>query len=396
MAKGDILFKNGAVVLNETVLFKSDVLVKDGKIAEVGPDLRRPRAAEVIDATGHNIAPGFIDIHVHGAVGQMFEFADADGYAKVAATLAQFGTTGFLATLAAMPHEQTLAAIKTAREFSRGANGGAKMLGIHAEGPYLNPEMAGAQMVSAMRRPSLTELREYIEAADGLLKIMTLAPELDGGLELISTLKQSGIAAAAGHSNATFQQIKDALAAGLTHVSHTFNAMRGLHHREPGTVGAALAMDLLSVEVICDGHHVAPAVVSILMRCKPRNKVVLITDAVAALGLPEGDHDFLGMPVSVREGAVRLKDTGGLAGSVLTLNTAVKNVFRWFSSAPFGNISLREAFLMASLNPATALGIDGPKGQIAVGKDADIILVDEHFEVKLTMVEGRIAYRRPA
>ncbi len=395
MAKGDTLFKNGVVVLNETVLFKSDVLVKDGKIAEVGPDLRRPRDAELIDATGHNIAPGFIDLHVHGAAGQMFEFADAEGYSKIAASLAKFGTTGFLATLAAMPHEQTLAAIKTVREFSRNA-AGAKMLGIHMEGPYLNPEMAGAQIVAAMRRPSPEETREYIEAAGGLLKIMTLAPELDGALEAISALKQTGVVAAVGHSNATFQQIRDALSAGLTHVSHTFNAMRGLHHREPGALGAALTMDHLSTEVICDGHHVSPAAVSVLMRCKPRNKVVLITDAVAALGLPEGDHEFLGMPVSVKEGVVRLKETGGLAGSVLTLNKAVKNVFQWFSSIPFANISLREAFLMASLNPATAMGIADSKGQIAIGKDADIILVDEHFDVTLTMVEGRTVYSKIA
>ncbi len=389
MAKGDILFKNGAVVLADTVLFKSDVLVKDGKIAEVGPDLRFPRGAELIDATGRHIAPGFIDLHIHGAAGQMFELANPDGYAQIASTLARFGTTGFVATLAVMPHETTLSAIETAKEFSARRVAGAKMIGVHMEGPYLSPEMAGAQIVSAMRKPSVSELDQYVKASGGLIRIMTLAPELDGALEVISSLRERGIVASAGHSNATFGQIRKAVDAGLTHVSHTFNAMRGLHHREPGVVGAALAMDLLTTELICDGHHVAPAAVSVVMRCKPRDKVVLITDAVAALGLPEGDHDFLGMPVTVKDGAVRLKHSDNLAGSVLTLNVAVKNVFEWF-----GNIPLREVFMMASLNPARVIGIQETKGEISVGKDADIILMDEHFEVTLTMVEGQIVYRR--
>jgi N-acetylglucosamine-6-phosphate deacetylase len=388
MAKGDILLKNGAVALADTVLFKSDVLVKQGKVAEVGPDLRTPRGAEEIDATGRHIAPGFIDLHVHGGVGQMFEFADADGYAKIAETLARSGTTGFLATLAVQPHENTMEAIKTARGFAS-ETGGAKMLGIHMEGPYLNPEAAGAQLTSAMRKPSVEELAEYADAAGDLLKIMTLAPELEGGLELVSALSARGIVAAAGHSNATFNEIREAVQAGLSHVSHTYNAMRPLHHREPGVVGAALVMDLLTTELICDGHHVHPAAAGVVMRCKPRDKIVLISDSVAALGLPEGDHDFLGIPVLVKDGAVRLKDSDNLAGSVLTLDVAIRNLFNWFS-----DIALREIFMMASLNPATVIGIDGSKGRIAVGKDADIILIDEHFNVTLTIVEGRIVHRR--
>lgn len=388
MAKGDILFKNGTVILPDTVLFKSDVLVKEGKIAEVGPDLRLPRGAEVIDATGHNVSPGFIDIHLHGASGQMFELADESGYAQVAETLARYGVTGFLATLSVMPHETTLDAIRTAVSFSKSLRG-AKLLGIHMEGPYLSPEMPGAQLVGAMRTPSTTELEQYLEEAQGLIKVMTLAPELDGALELISLLRERGVVAAAGHTNATFEQIRLAVQEGLTHMAHTFNAMRGLHHRQPGAVGAALVMDLLTTELICDGHHVAPATVDVVLRCKPRDKVVLITDSVAALGLSEGDHDFLGIPVSVKDGTVRLKHSDSLAGSVLTLNKAIKNLFEWFPKIP-----LQQFFLMATLNPARTIGIDNRKGQIAVGMDADIILVDENFKVSLTMVEGQIVYRR--
>jgi len=388
VAKGDILFKNGAVVLADTVLFKSDVLVKEDKIAEVGTDLRVPRGAEVIDASGHHIAPGLIDLHVHGAVGQMFELADEKGYAAIASLLAKNGTTGFLATLSAMPHDNALSAIETAMAFHRN-NIGARMVGIHMEGPYLSPEAAGAQLVPAMRPPSAEEFAEYKKAAGELLKIMTLAPELDGALEFISLLRQHGVVAAVGHSNATFDQIRNAVQAGLTHVTHTFNAMRGLHHREPGVVGAALVMDALTTELICDGHHVHPATVDVVMRCKPRDKIVFISDSVAALGLPEGDHDFLGIPVLVKDGAVRLKNSDNLAGSVLTLNVAIKNVFEWY-----GTIALREIFSMASLNPARVIGIDGSKGQIAVGKDADIILMDEHFDISLTMVEGRVVYKK--
>lgn len=388
MARGDVLFKNGAVVMADTVLFKSDVLVKEGKIAEVGPDLRTPKGAEVIKATGHHIAPGFIDVHIHGAAGHMFEFSDVNGYRAIASMLAEHGTTGFLATIAVLPHENTIDALKTAVAFSH-EEGVAKLLGIHMEGPYLNPEMAGAQLVSAMRQPSEDELRGYVDTAEGLMRLMTIAPELDGALQAVSLLRENGVVVSAGHSNATFEQMRRAVQAGLTHVSHTYNAMRPLHHREPGAVGAALAMDLLSTEVICDGHHVAPAAVDVLLRCKPREKVVLITDAVAALGLPEGDHDFLGMPVEVKGGAVRLKGTQNLAGSVLTQNVAIRNLFAWFPKIP-----LREIFLMASLNPARAVGMGENKGQIAVGKDADIVLMDEQFDVTLTMVEGRIVYRR--
>jgi len=390
VARGDVLFKNGAVVLADTVLFKSDVLVKEGKIAEVGTDLRVPRGAEVIDSTGHHISPGFIDIHIHGAAGHMFEFSDAEGYGAIASTIARHGTTGFLATLAVLPHEGTLSAVKTAMEFARADEGnGAKCVGIHLEGPYLSPEMPGAQNVMAMRGADIREANEYLRAADGMIKLMTLAPEIEGALELIAELRRRGVVSAAGHSNATFEQMRQAVQAGLTHTSHTYNAMRPLHHREPGTVGAALVMDLLSSELIADGHHVAPAAADVLLRCKPRDKVVLITDAVAALGLPEGDHDFLGMPVAVKGGAVRLKGSQNLAGSVLTQDVAIRNLFTWFPKIP-----LREIFLMASLNPAKAIGIEQRKGQIAEGKDADIILVDEHFEVSLTMVEGRIVYRR--
>lgn len=388
MAKGDILFKNGAVVLADTVLFKSDVLVKDGKIAAVGPDLRVPRGAEVVDASGHHIAPGLIDIHIHGALGQMFELADEDGYAKIAALLARSGTTGFLATLAAMPHENALSAIKTAREFSSN-NTGATMLGIHMEGPYLSSEAPGAQLVAALRPPSLKELGEYRKTAGELFKIMTLAPELDGAIEFISELRQHNIVAAVAHSTATFEQMRTAVQAGLSHVVHTYNAMRGLHHREPGVVGAALAMDALTTELICDGHHVHPAAVDVVLRCKPRDKVILISDAVGAMGLPDGDHDFLGIPVSVKDGVVRLKHSNNLAGSVLTLNMAIKNIFEWF-----GTIPLREIFMMASLNPARVIGMADSKGQIAVGKDADIILMDEHFDITLTMIEGRIVFRK--
>jgi N-acetylglucosamine-6-phosphate deacetylase len=387
VAKGDVFFKNGTVVLADTVLFKSDVLVKEGKIAEVGPDLRAPRGAEVIDASGYHIAPGFIDIHIHGATGHLFEFPDGEGYRSIASTIARYGTTGFLATLAVMPHENTLSAVRTAAAFAR-ESGAAKLLGIHMEGPYLSPEMAGAQNVAAMRSPDRRELQEYLDAADGLIRLMTIAPEIDGALEFIPVLRENRIVASAGHSNATFEQMRQAVQAGLTHVSHTYNAMRPLHHREPGTVGAALAMDLLSTELIADGHHVAPAAVDVLLRCKPRDKVVLITDAVA-LGLPEGDHDFLGMPIEVKGGAVRLKGSSNLAGSVLTQNVAIQNLFTWFPKIP-----LREIFQMASFNPARAIGIDERKGQIVVGKDADIILMDEHFEVALTMVEGKVIYRR--
>jgi len=181
MARGDILLKNGAVVLAETVLFKSDVLVKENKIAEVGPDLRTPKGAEVIDASGLHIAPGFIDLHIHGAAGHMFEFSGADGYRTISSTIARHGTTGFLATISALPHENTLSALKAAVEFSPDETG-AKMIGIHLEGPYLSTEMPGAQLLSAIRKPSEAELQGYIEAGAGLVKLMTLAPEVDGAL----------------------------------------------------------------------------------------------------------------------------------------------------------------------------------------------------------------------
>ena len=383
----NLLFHGGDVVTPQGLRQGIDVRVDDGVITHVGPQLSAAGAI-VIDARGLVVAPGFIDIHIHGAGGAMCEVGDPDQQEVISTTLARFGTTGFLATIATLPADALRAAVRSIAS-AAGNESGARILGIHLEGPYLNPLRAGAQAVAWMRAPSIEEFDALQELSGGMIRLITVAPEINGALPFIRAVRERGVIAAAGHSNATQAEMQLAVHAGVTHVTHLFNAMRELHHREPGIAGVALSDDTLSTELICDGHHVSGTAVDLALRCKPTLKAVLVSDAVGALGVPDGEYEMFGMPCVVAGGAVRLKSGGQLAGSCLTLDRAVRNVHRWKPTLPLVNL-----LHSASWAPALTVGLDDQRGTIEPGKEADVVLLDGDLHVVKTFRSGKQVWSR--
>jgi N-acetylglucosamine-6-phosphate deacetylase len=376
-----LLLRGGDVVTPAGVRTGVDVRVDAGVITGVGPSLSAANA-HLIDVRGVLVAPGFIDIHIHGAGGAMVEQGDPDQIAVISRTLARFGTTGFLATIATLAPEPLRAAVRAVAT-AAARESGARILGIHLEGPYLNPCRAGAQAMQWMRAPSIEEFDTLQELSGGLIRLVTIAPEIDGAIPFLRALRDRGVVVSAGHSNATAAEMLLAVDAGVTHVTHLFNAMRELHHREPGIAGVALTDDRLSTELICDGHHLSPAVVDLALRSKPPLQAVLISDAVGALGLPDGDYEMFGVTCVVAGGAVRLKAGGQLAGSCLTLDRALRNLRQWQPRRP-----LADLIHAASWAPARALGLDRQRGTIEAGKQADLVLLDSDLTVQRTWCGG--------
>jgi N-acetylglucosamine-6-phosphate deacetylase len=385
MSEEPLLLRNGRVLAPEGWREPSDVQLAGGCIAEIGTGLA-PRG-RVFDASGLLVVPGFVDIHVHGAAGAMCEEGTPEAIQRISGTLARFGVTGFLATLATMPLAQTKRAVQAVAAVS-GAEPGARLLGVHLEGPCLNPLRAGAQAVPWMRALAAEELDELQQASGGSLRLLTLAPEVDGAPALLRHAIARGITVAVGHSNAIEAEMLAALRAGASHVTHLFNAMRELHHREPGVLGVALTEDAVSVELICDGHHLSPRVVDLALRCKPAGKVVLVSDAVAALGLPEGDCELFGVPCRIEAGAVRLRDGGQLAGSCLRLDEAVRNVHAWAPRVP-----LEDVLRAASTAPTRTIGASAC-GEIRPGYIADIAVLDPELQMVATICRGRPIWER--
>ena len=362
---------------------------RGSEIAGLGPGAPPAPDPDVtrVDGRALTLLPGFIDVHTHGALGHEVMDADTEGLANIARFLATHGVTSFLPTTWTAPPDRTLAALESIAEAMRAPRepGAARILGAHMEGPYLNPVRAGAQDPAHMRPPEPGELERCLDL--GIVRLMTLAPELPAYAAVLDELVQRGITASAGHTDATYADMVAAVEHGVRHATHTFNAMRPLHHRDPGTVGACLTIDALRCELIADGHHVDPVVMDVLLRARGAGNVVLVSDAVRPTGLPEGLHRLDDRTVEVRGGTVRLPG-GGLAGSVLTLDRGLGNLAR---------ASGRDAAALwrtASANAAESIGIADRKGSLEAGLDADLVLVDADVTVQMTVVEGEIAFVR--
>lgn len=351
-----------------------------GRIAEVAPRLDSGSTPE-LDATGCTLLPGLIDVHVHGAAGYDTMDAGQEALQAMATFFARHGVTAFLATTMTAPHAPTLAAVAGVAAHTPVA--GARLLGVHLEGPYLSPKFPGAQLADAIRLPDLEEFLELVDA--GPVRMITLAPEQLGAAALMAVARARGIVIVAGHTDATYAEIEAAVEDGLSMATHTYNAMSGLHHRQPGTLGAVLSDDRIYAQLIADNIHVHPAAMNILARCKGPDRTLLITDAMRATGLPEGAYDLGGQAVTVRGQECRLAD-GTLAGSVLTLERGLKN-FMAASGWP-----LDKAWPAASRTAAQALGLDHAMGSIAAGYAGDLVLLDEELEVVATIVAGEIVY----
>ncbi|MFZ5924804.1 MAG: N-acetylglucosamine-6-phosphate deacetylase [Bacillota bacterium] len=385
-----MIVKGADILTPQGRMVSGFVVIEDGRILKVGShgEFREyPTGGhEVIDASGLVAAPGFVDIHVHGGGGHDVLEGTYEAVAAMCQAHSRHGTTSLVPTTMAASYEELVGAVRTVADAARRGTGGAAVLGVHLEGPWVNPDIRGAQPLGVIRGASAAELDRLVQASGGLVRMTTVAPELDGALGFIEAAVRRGIKVSLGHSLASFEDVRAAAAAGATHVTHAFNAMGGLHHRSPGIVGAMLASDDLTTEVILDGFHLHPAVARILYRCKGRDKLALITDATMAAGMPEGEYELGGQRVTYRDGAVRLPD-GTLAGSALTLDKAVRMAVEALG------VSLADAITMASATPARVIGVYDRKGSIEAGKDADLVLIDESVVVRATIVGGVIVYR---
>ena len=383
------IISNGTIITPFQSLENKAISIEKGKITAIKERkvMDIPAGVEIIDAGNGFVVPGFIDIHVHGGGGSDIMDGKYEAVKQVAATHSRFGTTSFLPTTMTMSKDKIIGSLKSIHEAFIKGTGAAEILGVHLEGPYISSEKKGAQKEKDIKKASIEEFLEFNQASGNLIRIVTLAPEKPGAIDLIRWLHKKGIIASVGHSNATYKQVQEGIKAGLTHVTHTFNAMRGFDHREPGVVGAALSSPKLILEMIADGIHLHPVAMKILTQVKEIEKIVLITDAMRAASKPEGTYNLGGQEVTVVNGQARLED-GTLAGSVLTMNKAVCNMVDKVG------VSLTEAIQMATASPARCLGVESKKGSLEPGKDADIVVLDKKLKVKLTMVKGKIVYNR--
>ncbi len=333
------------------------------------------------------VLPGYIDQHVHGAAGCDAMDATTAAISTMAMTVAQEGVTTFCPTTMTQSVENINKALANIKQYiEENHPEGAKVLGVHLEGPYISKDYIGAQPLSYVQNPGVESFKKYQKASGNHIRIVTLAPEVSGSEELIPYLVQEGIVASIGHTASKFQDVKKAVGLGARNLTHTYNAMRPLHHREIGTVGAAFLLDDLACEIICDGIHVSVPAMQLLLKNKPKDKVILVTDAMRAKAIGEGESELGGQKVFVKNGEARLGD-GTLAGSVLTMDRAVRNMINLVG------LPIEQAVDMATINPAKNLGIDKEEGSIAKGKKANFVVVDENFNVKMTIREGRIIYQ---
>lgn len=386
-AQTRILFTDTALYTPRGVIQPGWLLVEDGVIRALGagtpPQFEPAAQPRVVAAGGRALLPGFIDLHVHGALGHEVMDASPDALAEMARFYAAHGVTAFLATTWTAARGDILAALAAVETAMHRPSGGAQILGAHLEGPYLNPDRCGAQDERLIRRAEPGEALEFLET--GIVRQVALAPEFAENLWLTDECVRRGITVAAGHTAATFEEMQTAVQHGVRQVTHCFNAMTGLNHRQPGTVGAALALPELGCELIADTIHVHPAVMRILAAAKSPQGVLLITDAIRGVGLPDGEVKIDTRVVTIKNGEARLPD-GHLAGSVLTLERGLRNLMA------ASGWTLEQAWPTSSLNAARSAGVAHRKGSLEVGKDADLVLLGADWRVNLTLVGGEVVY----
>lgn len=369
------------------------ILVEGHRIAKVGPreQVKIPQGAAVIDYQDRTVVPGFIDIHIHGAVGYDLMEATPEAIAAVGKYLARHGTTSYAATTVAASLDRTLNATKGLSEIIRASNSshvvpdniaGAQPVCIHLEGPFLNIKRRGAHPASQIQKPSTELLAKFLEAADGTVRLLTLAPELEGALTVLEFARNKGLKVGIGHSNATYEEAERAIEAGATHAIHFFNAMRPFMHRDSGIIGAVLTDDRVSAELICDGIHVEPTAIRVLVRSKGVERLILVSDSLSGAGMPDGNYRLGNFTVHVAGGVCRTVE-GNLAGSTIMLDAALRNL------SAYTGLSYKQCLPCVTSNPASILGMENQKGLIAPRADADLAVLDQQFYVTQTYVRGR-------
>lgn len=376
--------KNVTAYIAGKGLVKTNIGFRDGKIAYVGNDA--DKVESILDTDGI-VVPGFIDEHVHGAGGADAMDGTEESLQTVSEYLAREGTTAFLATTMTQSKENISRALENISCVIKGGKcRGAELIGVHLEGPFISSKHVGAQPTEYVAKPSIEVFDEYNRSSGGNIRIVSLAPEADGGEDMIRYLNSIGVVASIGHTNATYTDVKNAVDAGARSITHTYNAQTGLHHREVGVVGSAMLFDELNCELICDMIHISIPAIKLMIKNKPHDKITLITDAMRAKGMPNGISELGGQEVFVNNGEARLKD-GTLAGSVLKMNVAIKNLVR------YAGVELTDAIDFASANPAKNLGVYDERGSIEEGKRADLAILDKDLNVLYTIKAGEIIYR---
>jgi N-acetylglucosamine-6-phosphate deacetylase len=381
-----IVVRSARVLTPLETIANGGVLITGGQIEAVGPvPALATRGARVLDCGDCTIVPGFLDLHLHGSGGASVMDGPA-ALARVASTIVRSGVTGWLPTLTPRATIGDLAErIAACRAAATSPATGAAVLGIHLEGPFLNPKRPGALRAEWFQPPSEAELAALLAAGKGAVRLMTLAPERPGGLALVRQLVAAGVVASLGHTDASAAEASEAIAAGVRYATHTYNAMRPFHHRDGGTLGAVFAAEAVYAELIADGVHVSASAASLLLHRKTPHRTIAITDAVAPAGLGDGLFDFEGRPITVRDGRATLAD-GTIAGSVASFDGNL----RWLVQAV--GLSLPAAVTMATLTPARAIGLGHCKGYLGGGRDADLVALDRELRVRLTMVQGQVRY----
>jgi len=367
------------------------LLVEGHLIVEVGARAAGPipSGVRIVDFGDAILAPGFVDIHIHGGAGQDVMNADSSGLAALEQLLFTHGVTSYFPTTVTAPLDQTLSAldrlanaVESSSKYEGSRTERAQPPGIHLEGPFLSHVRRGAHPPENLLLPTLPAFDRFWQAARGHIRVMTIAPELEGAQEVIAEAARRGVCVSLGHSDADLNSTRTALAAGARHATHTFNAMRPLDHRNPGIIGEVLTDSRLSADIIADGIHLDPAIVQLFLRAKGPDGAVLITDAISATGMPDGRYRLGTFEVEVKNG--RCLSNGKLAGSVLTMDRAVRNVMQ------FAHWDLQQAVRLATLNPARVAGL-ATRGKLEAGAEADFVVLSPGGEVRTTIVRGEIS-----
>ncbi|PTE44102.1 N-acetylglucosamine-6-phosphate deacetylase [Staphylococcus equorum] len=379
----EYVIENGRIYTEEEIIERGYIIVKDDKITDVGKG-DYEGALTTYDAQGQHVLPGFIDIHMHGGYGEDAMDASYDGLKHLAESLLSEGTTSFLATTMTQSDENITKALENIIEYQKQQNvlKAADIVGIHLEGPFISEHKVGAQNPAYVQRPSIEKVQQFQKTANNQIKVITFAPEVEGAHETLEALHDQ-IRFSIGHTVATFDETNEAVARGAKHVTHLYNAGTPFEHREPGVFGAAWTNDSLSTELIVDGIHSHPTAIQIAYKQKGNTRFFLITDAMRAKGMPDGEYDLGGQNVIVKGSEARLA-SGALAGSILKMNEGLKNLIQYTGD------SLDNLWRVTSLNQAIALNIEAQKGSLKVGKDADIVIVDDEITVQTTIKAGAI------
>ena len=373
-------FKNINAYIPKKGIVRTDIAIKEGKIFEIGKNLDIDDIIEVSD--NQIVLPAFIDEHIHGG----YSFDSMDGNTEnlysMAKDIAKEGTATFLATTMTQSKENISHALSSIKNHIKSKHKDcAKLLGVHLEGPFISSKFVGAQAPDYLRSPDIELFDKLNKISGNKIKIVSLAPENDGGLEFIRKLRERKVICSVGHSNAGYTDIEKAIECGLDSVTHTFNAQRPIHHREIGVAGSALLFDSLYTEIICDLIHLSVPAIKLVLKSKPHSKIILITDSMRAKGLPDGISELGGQKTIVKNGEARLEN-GALAGSTLKMNIAIKNLVEKVG------VSLTDAVDFATINPAKHLKIDRLYGSITRGKYANFCVLNGDFSVAKTIVEG--------